>query len=352
MKYDLNTTVEMYIKKMYKWRACSEHRSSALLLSFFMMGMLILVSLGVSYLVLQDLAAMRTVVGGVQASYAAEGMTEIGLHMVKENLPGYETEIETSEDYFDVTLSSLDLDALSSIIPCENQSEEEWMRLSKNESIQLPLFYQVKTGNDEVQEVEDFVVNFYVGDAEGNAFEGKLEVDVLRWKIIGFIDGGTRTEAISEFIPVHASELVTHVGTWNVSDYQYRQGKYTSNGGFTANMEISSFLFNHEYNYIVLTNVFESSSHYIYYQLESPQEDLACPYVEVNGLASNEYGESRQSLTTFMREGENLPAYDFVLYNTDNDGEEEESSPLSSSNLTLPSGVLEALGLTPSISIE
>lgn len=297
----------------------SKRTASALLLSFFMMGMLILVSLGVSYLVIQDLGTMRTVVGGVQATYAAEGMTEIGLHMVKSNLPGYETEIDSSEDYFNVTLASLDLDALSSIIPCENQSEEEWMRLSKNESIQLPLFYQESTGDDAVIEVEDFVVNFYVGDEEGNAFQGQLELDVLRWKIIGFVDTETLTEAISEFIPIHFADPITHLGTWNVTEPQYKQGKYTSRGGFTADLPITQFMQNHEYNYLVLTNVFESSAYYIYYQLQSPTENLACPYVEVNGIASNEFGESRQSLTTFMREGENLPAYDFVLYNTDND---------------------------------
>ncbi|MFT7184554.1 MAG: hypothetical protein ACI9QC_000898 [Oceanicoccus sp.] len=306
-----------------------KHTSSALLLSFFMMSMLILVSLGVSYLVIQDLSTMRTVVGGMQATYAAEGMSEIGLHMVKENLPGYENEILESEDYFDVTIASLDLMARSKEIPCEGQGEEDWLRLSKNESVQLPLFVQDDEEGEVLSDAENFTVFFYLGDENGDEINPKI--DVLRWKIIGF--SGSKTEAISAFIPLDPEKLTsaanpTEMGT-NVTSSKYSQGKYTSNGGFTANMLISSFMDNHEYNYLVLTNVYESSKTYIYYRMET-SEALACPYVEVNGLASNEFGEARQSLTTFMKEGENLPAYDFVLYNTDyEEGEEETLIELS-----------------------
>lgn len=302
--------------------------ASALLLSVFMMSMLILVSLGVSYLVLEDLRTMRTVVGGVQATYAAEGMTEIGLHMVKQNLPGYESEILESEDYFDVTLSSLDLVARGNTIPCEGQGEEEWFRLSKNESVQLPLFVQNDEEGDDITEVEDFTVLFYLGDSDGEAVA--TNIDILRWKIIGFTSPpNSKTEAMSEFVPLNpdytnSADNPSLLGTYQVNNHQYSQGKYTSNGGFTATMEISTFMQNHDYNYMILTNVYESSRTYIYYRLETNAE-LACPYVQVNGLASNDYGEARQSLSTFMREGENLPAYDFVLYNTDyEEGESEE----------------------------
>ncbi len=324
--------------------------ASALLLSFFLMSMLIVISLGVNYLVNRDLIAMRTVIAGMQANYAAEGMSEIGLYMVKKNLPGYEEKIERSLDYFDATQTSLNLYARSDVIPCENQSNEEYLRLSKNESVQLPLFYQNTAEDDAVTPVLDFVVEFYIGDNDGNPIQGSLNIDVLRWKIIGFSMGGN-TEAISEFIPPHPSIAITSLGTEAfVADPQYRQGKYTSGGGFTANMEISSFLDTHEYNYLVLTNVFEKENYFLYYRLRSQEENLPCPYVEVNSLAVNEWGESRQSITTFMREGENLPAYDFVLYNTDNDDTSDTSSqsidPILDVGVSVSTDILDSLGLT------
>jgi len=325
-------------------------RASALLLSFFMMSMLILVSLGVSYLVIQDLSTMRTVVGGVQAHYAAEGMTEIGLQIVKENLPGYEVELAEQEAYFDLTNSELELIARSNRVPCEGQTEEEWMRLGQNESIQLPLFVQEDETGDLVNPANHFSVHFYIGDKDGNGIVSHSGIDVLRWKVIGFIVDSTTTEAMSEFIPLDpefnsSAETPTRFGTYEVEKDEYSKGKYTTRGVFHANYPILSFMELHEYNYIVLTNVIEDDEFYIYYQMHSDDENLACPYVQVDGVANNEFGEARQSLTTYMREGENLPAYDFVLYNTDNDetpdddqDEEESSEPWSGSvwNHTLP----------------
>jgi hypothetical protein len=311
----------------FKLLSRGRHSASALLLSFFMMSMLIVISLGVSYLVIQDLRTMRTVLGGVQATYAAEGMTEIGLHLVKENLPGYQSEILESEDYFDVTLSSLDLVARGDTIPCEGQGESEWLTLSKNESVQIPLFVQNDADADDVTEVDNFIVNFYLGDEDGVAIN--TSIDVLRWKLIGFTSD-SKTEAMSAFVPLDPTQTnnadsPTQMGIeTEITNGKYSIGTFTSNGGFQADMYISTFMGSHDYNYLILTNVYESSSVYIYYNLETSKE-LACPYVQVNGLASNEFGEARQSLTTFMQEGENLPAYDFVLYNTDYvEGEDDE----------------------------
>lgn len=322
-------------------------RASALLLSFFMMTLLILVAIAVSVLVLHDVQTVRTLVGGTQAYYAAEGMSELGLHSIKVNLPGYEPSFGSEDDPYVLSSTSLavaDIHARESTVPCEDQSEDGWIALETGESIQLPLFSQI-SADGTIEEIDLFYVKFYVGDEDGNVSFAPSD-DVLRWKILGMQNAVT--EAVSEYIPLDTGNSRTTRDNPSIFGTSvdgsvptgYTHAKYYNIGypsQFYAYYPISLFLQGHSYNYLVLTNVVQrSSENTIYFQFVSEDYEAACEYAEIASEADTDFGSARQELVTLVKEGENLPVFDFVLYHTADDEEESESvlsiTPVTSSS--------------------
>lgn len=306
--------------------------ASALLLSFFLMSVLVLVGMAVSVLVIHDIRAQRTMVAGVQALYAAEGMSELGLRSMKENLPGYETEEFKDYGFVSRAVGSLTVSARADTytIPCEGQGD--WRGLSFNESVQIPLFAQIDyEGN--LEEISDFYVEFYVGDSAGNPLVTAPVRDVLRWKILGLKEYTTTTQALSEYVKIYNShnspEQPSFLGSSTSLDAGllpsvYQGGKFFDNQGssivFTPFEYMSDFLANHDYNYLVLTNAISESADYtIYYRFHSQDIEGVCEYAEFASTAELENGEVRQDLSTLVKEGENLPVFDFVLYHTGED---------------------------------
>jgi len=221
----------------------------------------------------------------------------------------------------------LDVEARGDVVPCSG----EWGMLGANESVQLPLFAQVDA-NGALEDVQSFYVEFYVGLEDGSLPLRRIGTDVLRWKILGFDNG--ETEAISEYIPLDGERITPEYpsifGTILESAVpaEYTTAKFNEKIGnknyvFHSSYPIEMFLGNHEANYLILTNVVQGSSEYkIFYRLHSTQAKVVCSYVTLDSSAEMEFGSARQSLDTVVREGENLPVYDFVLYHTD--GEKEE----------------------------
>jgi len=183
------------------------HKASALLLAFFMMTMLILVSISVAVLVLHDTVTVRAITAGAQSAYTAEGMTELGLLGTEENLPGFEAELEGYALESNV-LGFLDLVARDSegdlTLPCDGQGN--FRALKVGESLQIPLFYQTDVSGN-VEEIGGFYTEFYVGDSDGMPLIPVPAYDVLRWKILGLSGmnmDDIKTEALSVFIPLAA----------------------------------------------------------------------------------------------------------------------------------------------------
>ncbi len=46
------------------------------------------------------------------------------------------------------------------------------------------------------------------------------------------------------------------------------------------------------------------------------QKPAVCEFVELNSEAYQAFGESKKQLSTTVKEGENLPVFDFVIYHT------------------------------------
>lgn len=326
------------------------NKASALLLSFFMMTMLILVAISVSVLVIHDVRTVQTIVAGTQSYYAAEGMSELGLATVKNNLPGYEP---TFGDYnfSSTSVASMVMNARASDVPCANQSSIDggWRALGLNESVQLPLFAQIsEDGSKEPEKVKQFSVEFYVGDENGDPISPSIGGDVLRWKILGMYNAVT--EAISEYIPLTgtgiSADFPTVFGTDATLPIGYSTAKYFHSAYPAAiyydSYPIADFLTDHSYNYLVLTNVVQGSSdNIIYFRLHAEDVEGVCEYTQMASAANTNLGTARQELITLVKEGENLPVFDFVLYHTAG----EEAGPVLSNGfepvaVQLPSDVL------------
>lgn len=303
-----------------------KQNASALLLSFFMMSILIVLVTGVSFVMIRDVSTVRSVVAGSQARYAAEGMGEVGLLTVKNNLPGYEPSFE-DYSFSSEALASLNIHAREETVPC-TIGGEEWRRLERNESIQLPLFAQVgEEANEEgMEKILQFYVEFYVADEDGNV-NFNPSTDVLRWKIIGLQDGDT--EAISEFIPLFGDRRFQDNPTLfgsavnDASLTQYTAAKYRQMGFpavFHPAYPIEDFLAGHSTNYLVLTNVVQRDyENTIYFRLHAQDVPAVCEYIRLDSRADVAFGGVRQEIQTLVREGENLPVFDFVLYHTADD---------------------------------
>lgn len=301
-----------------------ERRASALLLSFFLMSVLILVALAVSVLVIHDLRASRTMVSGTQALYAAEGMTELGLQTLKDNLPGYEPAGFTY-NLVSNAVASLNVRARGDSLSCEGQvgrNSEGFRALARNESIQIPLFAQINAEGS-VEEISSFHVEFYVATEEGEVTLSPMN-DVLRWKILGLKEGTDTTQALSEYIPLYASgmERVSVFGTDpDIVDASvptsYTYGKFFEGGTSFKVYPIATFLEDHSYNHLILTNVVQrDSENTIFFRFNTSVESGVCEYVQLTSTGNGATGDTQRELSTMVKEGENLPVFDFVLYHT------------------------------------
>lgn len=275
--------------------------ASALLISFFLMAVLISVGLGVSTIVFRDIFSVRTILNGKTAAYAAEGMSELGLRILKEKLPGYETELSKGG-------GRLSIVARGHSVPCD----EEWRSLTLNESLQLALFAQTDEGIDSIN---DFSVQYFLPDnpaPQGN---------ILRWKILG-LNSDNKTEAISDYLEGGGLKIFDSAS--NAKFYSYENGHYI----FYKQYPISTFLADHKYNYLVLSNVVQLSGaanvgsyqdgtdediNTINFKLTGTARDAVCEYAVLNSSA--DYGDARKIIKTTVKEGENLPVFDFALYN-------------------------------------
>lgn len=340
-----------------------KRQASALLLSFFLMSILIVLAMSVSILVVKDLATVRSTLSGTQSYYAAEGVTELGLLALKQHLPGYEPVSEVR--FLNAALATLASVARSDtlVVPCESQGEE-WHSLSLNESVQIPLFAETETGVTPTPGFYmDFYVEFYAAQEDGTVVANSIpQRDVLRWKVLGRrgndMNNPGETEAMSEYIKLYNEEgansaaTPTKFGTADLGGLPagYQDGKFDSSSGdhFESGYPIHQFLSGHIYNYLVLTNIIteNTSNDTLFYRFHSTDYEPVCEYVELAAWGGAEDGLTQQELNTLVKEGESLPVFDFVIYHTDtSDDGESPVSPILPGGLDVDVAAGILLGL-------
>jgi hypothetical protein len=258
---------------------------------------------------------------GLSAAYAAQGVSELGLLATGQNLPGFEQDFSVTLGEGVEAQGSLSARSSSGVFPCPGQGEE-WRRLSHNESIQIPLF-SVVDEHGTLESIQEFYVEFYVAAEDGTAQVAPVD-DVLRWKILGLDEKG-KTEAMSEYIPLYGSQNsatqptlfgTTQLGALPVG---YSDGKFFSRGGDFGVYPIRMFVRNHSRNYLILTHVIqgEATDQDIYFRFHGKDHAPVCEYAEVDAQGFTTRGVPTQvNVETLVREGENLPVFDFVIYHT------------------------------------
>lgn len=203
-------------------------KGTALLVALLVMGVLMAVSLALSALIFRETRITREFIDSGQAYYAAESAIELGLYGLNNNLPGWEIGGGGSGGGYEAVKVDNAFDAVAELkvknrcqaYPCfdedfdKNTAEpkEFYAVLGLNESITIPLFVVENVdGNAVVQDITDFVVEFYAPFDPKTDFVMEESVkdllsgwDVLRWKIIGIGNqsGKPLTETISDFTAV------------------------------------------------------------------------------------------------------------------------------------------------------
>lgn len=298
-----------------------KHSASVLLLSFFIMTLLILVGLAVSFMVLGDLNALRSLRSGVQTRYSTEAMLEYGLLSVALHLPGYELEFP-DYTYSSQIEAELLIHAREESIPCSPVSEiEPWRALDPGESFQMPLFYELADGS--LQAVSEFYVEFYIGNEEGNGVY--IPGEVLRWRILGETPSGN-SEAISAFIGLLSAsavtpETATQFGTSVAATYsEYTSASYYSTESYTYYPEqtIQGFLLTHDKNVLFLSNLIQEEEAIIFFRIHStdPNVPLPCDYLTLTAQSLSTFGDTFHEGEIIVEEGRNFPVFDFAVYHT------------------------------------
>lgn len=284
---------------------------SALLVSILIMAVLLIVGLGINRLIVNELRIERNLIAGGQAYYAAEGASELALLDIKANLAGYEGDY--GGDMGNGAEYAYEIFALGEIWPCdiygEKVYEDEntgdlWRVLEVEESVMVALF---SDDGEDITEMEGFRLDY----ALEMGFEG-----MLRWKILG-IAGNGLTEAISDYEEVYGGQFGYFYANNKTSGYYDDLGE--SWGGrqyvFVEEYNVADFLREHDYNYLILTNNSEEDVD-LRVKLSEGDNDFVCEYVGIEADGLN--GELVQQIDVFVKEGEPLPVFDFVLWEKEN----------------------------------
>lgn len=240
-------------------------QGSALAISLFVMAILMLLSLGVSSLILSARRDTASLLHKTRAWYAAESGLEHALYKFYEKGPGFE---ETKEIELEPTLTyGYDIVATAQTVPDKEEheiktEEDHFGVLPLNGSVTIPLFYGSTSQDAENQRTDSFRVEFYVPPTL-QAGSGKLaeSLDILRWKIFGISKmNKDEMEVINEFSPMQPARNSPYspscVGTdpdcWNGAEFYKRTGAEYSIAG---DYHIKTFLQEHDQNFLVLTNI-------------------------------------------------------------------------------------------------
>ncbi len=302
-----------------RWR---EDRGSALLISLLLMAFLAVFGIGMSQLIVKSIRVERNMVEAGKAYFAAESGVERGLYFHENELPGYEVpEGEQEVELTNSTSYTYTMVAQDVTVPCSYETDD-WRTIEVQESVLWPLF-RYDDANGRV-DLEHFELTY--SPDRGN-LSPRVDGNALRWKILG-IDGQGNTQAISGLLPFSGAQLTESF------DQDATANFFDSDPGGTAvnmpNYPISTFLEQHTFNYLILTNVIVWSAqgasvqalevNGLNVQLSTTDSDpltldgSACEYALIR---STGFGENtRQAIDSQVKLDSALPVFDFVLYQT------------------------------------
>lgn len=217
---------------------------SSLIIVILMMGILMILTVGLSGLAMREIGQTSNLVRAGQAYYAAEAGIENALLELENSFPGYETGKEkgkytweegnfggntTSADfqyqirnqgdrypYFDEekpVYVAADM-AVPKTVLYKDYPKMTYNVLPLNQTVTIPLFVDCGDGSGRVYDVKDFLLEYFVDfnvdpEITGRLMNGYFNIrldsfDILRWKLYGEpLDEPWKTHAISDFYPAH-----------------------------------------------------------------------------------------------------------------------------------------------------
>lgn len=190
-------------------------RGSALLVAMLVMGILMVITLGLTDLIIREMRLEADVSKAGKAYYAAEAGIEEALLAVHQGLPGVEKQDVEGADFDSAGEYSFSIHGRSKTFPDLTDVDygsdltKTFKPLRHNESVTIPMFYS--DDNGQVKHIKNFYVAYYMQPVDlsvkANGF-ALNDFDVLRWKIFGLRkDVGTkRTESISDYISVGSED--------------------------------------------------------------------------------------------------------------------------------------------------
>jgi len=274
------------------------------------------------------------------------------------------------------TYPYVDTEVVSKEIAQGAPKKYQYNFLNLSDSVSIPLFTADENGK--VEKINNFRIEFFIDAQIAPEYSDavtKLYIDMLRWKITGSKKNGSGfiTESIGDYMPVFSgstSALPTCLGTgeskkafkdpdsginypahcnrkmWEWARESYVFDTYsqttqsrvwdpkTSKGDPVT---IASFLNAHEANYLTLTNIFnpdvlqeklgisKAEQAKIYYRIIVPDQEIIREFAKIKSTGS--YGKLRQQIEAFIRPDGFLPVFNFSLYRTDTQGEDDKENP-------------------------
>lgn len=322
-------------------------QGSALLIALMLMGILLMLSLGVSNLLIENLRDTRVLTEKTKAWYAAESGVERALLHISQNPPGSEEQTQKSLGNTGATYHYA-IKAASEIFPVPEPYETSplYEVLPLNESVTLPLFQ----GNNPDEEVTNFKVEYFLSPRiqEIRSIYVLENFDILRWKIFGIRktppDSGAM-EVLNEFSPLQQgrnnSVTPSCVGTdnacWNAgkfyerrlgsdgkTEFHLRECNHPSKSCFL----ITDFLRDHTQNFLILTNMInpdmfagsltpeqKKSIANIHYRIQARERGkISLPTIKIT--SDGMIGTTKQSLDVNVKRETFLPVFNYALYRT------------------------------------
>jgi len=283
------------------------------------MTVLLVFGLGVSRVIVNEVAVETDFMQRTKAFYAAEGGLEAGLFFHEIRLPGY----EESTEFIDLNGAQYlyEIDASDTHFPCFEP--DGYRALEPTESLSIPMFKDKSNDELDREEITGFVLEYYV-DRSDSAFSDRIKGDVLRWKIIGFNDQ-LKTDSMSgvEQLEVNSEDSpVKFISSTDGSSFTYDSiaGQVVTSKFFSA----TDFLKTHNTSLLILTNIVNlplqddrsSENNRLMVRLTPDKEgdEFVCESSQIR--ASGRSGDAFMSLSSVIKEGSSLPILDFALYRT------------------------------------
>lgn len=273
----------------------NRYRGNALIVSIILITLFVVLSFGVSTLIINSAKLVTSHESSYKAFYAAESGIEFSLYALKTHYPGYEEEEMANLGDADTSFSSA-IHSRTQRIPLNGDN-----LLAKDQTMNFALFKDI--GRRETVTIVniDPTIQAFILSMAGEHDQPYC----VKWSIFGFITTGLdmMTESMGDY---KCYTLPTSL------DSRTMFGTYKdSTGLFIPNLSVSDFLRSHTHNYLTLTNVSADNS-IIRYNIVFEGDTFADENFVIRSTGN--YKNFQQRELVIVPQGDLFPAYNYAIF--------------------------------------